>query len=73
MADEWKNWTLLCLIIALSDILPENYLKFWQYYVLACNILSSSVVSLNNTEEHNLMQSFFLLLLKSCMAEVLNY
>ena len=68
-ADEWKNWTLLCSIIALSDILPEDHLKCWQFYVSACNILSSSVASLNNIEEaHEMMQSF-LLPLKSFMAK----
>jgi len=60
-ADEWKNWTLLCSLIALSDVLPDNHCKCWQLFVAACNILSSSVVSLNNIEEaHELMQLFFI-------------
>jgi len=59
-ADEWKNWTILFSLIALFDVLPPEHLHCWQLYVLACNILSSSIISQDDIDEaHHLLSSFF--------------
>ena len=59
-ADEWKNWTLLFSLISLCDILPLEHLQCWQLFVLACNIYSSSILTLNDIDNaHDLMRRFF--------------
>ena len=38
-ADQFKNWTNLFSIMALHDILPNDHMKCWQYFVQASRIL----------------------------------
>ena len=38
-ADQFKNWTNLFSIMALCDILPNEHMKCWQYFVQASRIL----------------------------------
>ena len=60
-ADEWKNWTLIFSLISLFDILPLDHLSCWKYFVAACKIYSSSVVSLTEIDKaHDCMRKFFM-------------
>ena len=43
-ADELKNWTILFSMYALKGILPEEHLKCWQKFVLACCYLCNHVL-----------------------------
>lgn len=38
-AEEWKNWTLIFSMYALHGILPDNHLRIWERFVIACRIL----------------------------------
>ena len=59
-ANEWKNWTLLFSLPSLYDILPEDHLTCWHYFVSACNIYCSATVSLADIDKaHDFMQRFF--------------
>jgi len=59
-ADEWKNWTLIFSLISLFDILPPDHLSCWKYFVAACKIYSSSVISLLEIDKaHEFMCKFF--------------
>jgi len=44
-AEQWKNWTLIYSIYCLKGILPENHLKCWQTYVLACKYICKPIIS----------------------------
>ena len=44
-AEQWKNWTLIYSIYCLKGILPDEHLKCWQTFVLACKYLCQSVIS----------------------------
>ena len=44
-AEEWKNWTLTFSMYALYGILPDNHLRIWERFVLACRILCQPVIS----------------------------
>ena len=44
-AEQWKNWTLIYSIYYLKGILPDEHLKCWQTFVLACKYLCQSVIS----------------------------
>ena len=44
-AEEWKNWTLTFSMYALYGILPDNHLRVWERFVLACRILCQPVIS----------------------------
>ena len=44
-AEEWKNWTLIFSMYALYGILPDNHLRLWERFVLACRILCQPVVN----------------------------
>ena len=35
-ADQWKNWVLYYILIALHDILSGEHLECWRHFVLAC-------------------------------------
>ena len=45
MAEQWKNWTVIYSIYCLKGILPDEHLKCWQTFVLACKYLCQSVIS----------------------------
>ena len=44
-ADQWKTFTTLFSIYALSDILPKPHLELWRQFVLACSFICSPVIS----------------------------
>lgn len=46
-AEEWKNWTLTfsMYMYALHGILPDNHLRIWERFVMACRILCQPVIS----------------------------
>ena len=44
-ASQWKNWTLLYSMYCLKGLLPEIHIKCWQTFVLACQYLSSPVLT----------------------------
>ena len=44
-AQEWKNWTLIFSMYALYGILPDNQLRIWERFVLACRILCQPVIT----------------------------
>lgn len=44
-ASQWKNWTLIYSMFCLKGILPENHVRCWQTFVLACQYLCSPVIS----------------------------
>jgi len=59
-ADEWKNWTLLFSPIALHSYLPSDDYTCWQFYVSACNIYFSSILTEQDIDRADeLMRSFF--------------
>ena len=43
-AEEWKNWTLTFSMYALYGIIPDNHLRVWERFVLACRILCQPVI-----------------------------
>lgn len=49
-ADQYKNWTLLFSIYALTDLLPKEHLECWRKYVLACRRLCSIFISVGNAK-----------------------
>lgn len=44
-ADQWKNWVVYFSVIALRDILPDNEMKCWRYFVQACRVLQSKCIT----------------------------
>ena len=44
-ASQWKNWTLIYSMFCLEGLLPASHLRCWQTFVLACQYLSSPVIS----------------------------
>ena len=44
-AEEWKNWTVTFSMYALHGILPDNHLRIWERFVMACRILCQPVIS----------------------------
>ena len=44
-ASQWKNWTLIYSMFCLEGLLPVSHLRCWQTFVLACQYLSSPVIS----------------------------
>jgi len=43
-ASQWKNWTLVYSMFALNGLIPDDHLRCWQTYVLACKYLVSPIV-----------------------------
>ena len=56
-ADQWKTFTTLFSIYALSDILPKPHLELWRQFVLACSFICSPVIS----ETRALLTHYYLL------------
>ena len=44
-ADQWKNWTVYFSMIVLRDHLHTDIYYCWQCFVLACRVLSSKIIS----------------------------
>lgn len=44
-ADQWKTWTTIYSIFALWDILPEDDLKVWRNFVLACSLICTPIIT----------------------------
>ena len=40
-SDQWKNWVIYYSLIAMGNILSTNILECWRHFVLACRILCS--------------------------------
>lgn len=38
-AAQWKNFVVLFSMYAVKDVLPEQHLRYWQSFVLACRLL----------------------------------
>lgn len=55
--EQWKNWTLVYLLYALKDVLPEQHLQCWQSFVLACKYLCKPIIS-----KDDVIRAHFLLL-----------
>ena len=51
-----KNWTIIFSVYALYDILPDEDMKYWRYFVLACYYLCNRVIS----EDHLIVAGNFL-------------
>ena len=51
-----KNWTIIFSVYALYDILPDEDMKCWRYFVLACYYLRNRVIS----EDHLIVAVNFL-------------
>ena len=46
-ADKWKNWAVYYSLIALRDILSKDIFECWRYFVLACRILCSRQLNMD--------------------------
>lgn len=44
-ADELKNWTLLFSLYALKDIVPDEHLKCWKNFVIACLYICNQAIT----------------------------
>lgn len=44
-AAQWKTFVLLYSMYALKDILPEQHLRYWQSFVLACCLLCKPCIT----------------------------
>ena len=49
-ADQWKNWVLYFSIIAMRDIITGEVLECWKHFVLACRILCTKHITLENAK-----------------------
>ena len=49
-ADQWKNFVLYYSIIALRGIITGANLERWRHFVLACRVLCSKEISLENAK-----------------------
>ena len=45
-ADQWKNWTVYYSLIALHSLSSTDILECWQNFVLACRVLCSKQISM---------------------------
>ena len=46
-ADQWKNWVMYYSLIALRDILSTDIFECWRHFVLACRILCSKQLNMD--------------------------
>lgn len=44
-ADQWKHWTVVFSVFALTGILPEVHLNCWKKFVVACSLMCSKTIS----------------------------
>lgn len=44
-ASQWKNWTLVYSMYALNGIIPDDHLRCWQTFVLACKYVVNPIIS----------------------------
>ena len=49
-ADQFKNWIILFSMPTLYEILPQEHLKCWQHFVLACRILCKHQLSQSDVD-----------------------
>ena len=49
-ADQFKNWVLYFSLLTLRDKLIGEHWQCWLHYVLACRILSSKIITVDNTK-----------------------
>ena len=45
-ADQWKNWVVYYSLIALRDILSTDIFECWRHFVLACRVLCSKEINM---------------------------
>lgn len=54
-AEEWMNWTLYFSLYVLKGILPDRHYKNWHTYVMACRLIATPVVSLQEAKVAELL------------------
>lgn len=45
--DQWKNWVMYFSLVALRDILSNDIFECWRHFVLACRILCSRQLNID--------------------------
>ena len=54
-ASQWKNWTLIYSLFVLDGLLPEEHMRCWQAFVLACKFLTRPVITVMELQKADLM------------------
>lgn len=54
-ASQWKNWTLVYSLFVLDGLLPEEHMRCWQAFVLACKFLTRPVITALELQKADLM------------------
>ena len=54
-ASQWKNWTLIYSMFCLKGLLAEDHMRWWQIFVLACQYLTSPILSKTNILKADLL------------------
>ena len=54
-ASHWKNWTLIYSMFCFKRLLEEDQRRCWQTFVLACQYLTSLVLSKTNNLKTDLL------------------
>lgn len=54
-AFQWKNWTLVYSVYVLNEIIPQDHLRCWQTFVLACQYLVNPIISTNDVLKADLL------------------
>ena len=54
-ASQWKNWTLVYSLFVLNGLLPEEHMRCWQAFVLACKFLTRPVITALELQKADLM------------------
>lgn len=57
-ADQWKNWTIIYLVVALHDVIPDLDKKCWKMFVKMCILFCTSLISITDIEIEALTLSF---------------
>lgn len=58
-ADQWKSWTSVFSLYALHEIISDDHLECWRFFVQACHVLTTPMISMEDVEEgHKLLQDF---------------
>lgn len=58
-ADQWKNWVLYYSIICLRDILDDDKLNCWRHFVLACRLLCSKTLTMEEAKLGDALLLYF--------------
>ncbi|XP_028416158.1 uncharacterized protein LOC114539750 [Dendronephthya gigantea] len=49
-ADQWKTWTILFSVFSLWNVLPDEHLKLWHDFVMACILYCAPVITEGRAE-----------------------